>query len=74
MEDYIFIYRDTLGWYDLCTNPVFIAKAQQCRAFKKSELRLDKDNLIKLLNTYNKDDIPVHYRNYINDIRKEFWN
>lgn len=74
MEDYIFIYKDSLGRYNLCTNPVFIAKHTCCRAFKKRELRLDGNNIVKLLNEYNKDNIPVHYRNYINTIKKEFWN
>lgn len=50
MDDYIFIYKDSLGNYNLCTNPVFIASHKCCRAFKKSELDKDPNEIISGLN------------------------
>lgn len=72
MEDYIFIYKDTLGRYNLATNPEFIAKANCCRAFKKDKLKLDQHNLIKLLNESTINNVPPHYVNYINEIKWQF--
>jgi len=45
-NDYTYIYQDSLGHWNIATNPVFIAEHKCCRAVPKS---LGKDHLKKLL-------------------------
>lgn len=44
-EDYTFIYKDSLGTWNIATNPVFIAEHGCCMAIKKT----DTDTLNKYL-------------------------
>lgn len=41
MTDYYFIYKDSVGTWKDCINPVFIAKHQYCRAIPKEVLELN---------------------------------
>lgn len=38
MQDYYFIYKDSINNWRFCTNPVFIASHQHCRAILKKEV------------------------------------
>jgi hypothetical protein len=38
MDDYWYIYKDSLGKWNLTTNPQFIASHQYCRAIPKKEV------------------------------------
>jgi len=48
MDEYYFIYKNSLGYWSQCTNPVFIAEHKCCKAFKK-----ETTNLQELLNSLN---------------------
>lgn len=36
-EDYVFIYEDSLGMWNVATNPVFIAEQSKCKAVLKTD-------------------------------------
>ena len=39
MENYEFIYKNNRGQWDICKNPVFIARHTCCRAIPKSIIK-----------------------------------
>jgi len=47
MEKYNFVYMDSQGVWNSCTNPVFIAQHKRCRAVKKT---LDLKEILERLN------------------------
>ncbi len=47
-QDYDFIYKDSLGYWSITTNPVFIAEHTCCRAIRKGEQPIR--DLLKELN------------------------
>jgi len=54
MEEYLFIYKDAIGNWNGCSNPVFIAEHKCCKAFKKSEVTSMKE-LLDFMNEQNND-------------------
>ena len=56
MENYEFIYRDMTDRWDICKNPVFIARHPFCRAIPKDLTKWGFDDiscLLKWLNTFS---------------------
>ncbi len=54
-DSFFFIYKNSFGNWDTCTNPKFIARHQCCRAIFKSKVRDLKQlkYVCKELNSYN---------------------
>ena len=54
-DSFWFIYKDSFGNWDTCTNPKFIARHTYCRAIYKSKVRDFKQlrYICKKLNSYN---------------------
>lgn len=53
-DNYWFIYKNAFGNWDICTNPIFIARHTYCRAICKSKVRDFKQlrYVCKKLNSY----------------------
>jgi len=62
---YHFIYKDSKGVWDICTNPVFIAKHTHCRAIRKTDIN-NINYLIKKLNSYNENKITCYLQSKFN--------
>ena len=61
-DSFWFIYKDSFGNWDTCTNPKFIARHTYCRAIYKSKVRDFKQlrYVCKKLNSY-KDTFVQRY-------------
>ena len=71
-REYIFIYQNSIGKWDKCINPQFIARHQMCRAIPVAELNRYFKSIDSLLLLLNRNDIKrlnenreLFYRNYI---------
>ena len=71
-KDYIFIYKNSTGVWDICINPEFIARHQMCRAIPVEQLNKYFKSIDSLLLLLNRNDIKrlnenreLFYRNYI---------
>ena len=51
-NNYWFIYKDTLGFYSMSTNPIFIAEHKDCFAIKKKDIA----NITKYMRDLNNPD------------------
>lgn len=68
-REYIFISKDSLGRWNLCINPEFIARHQMCRAIPVEELNKCFKSIKSLFLVMNNEDIL-----YLNDKRQKFMN
>ncbi len=62
MDKYYFLYKNSIGkWYD-CINPVFIASHQHCRAIPKEIVndKLQYDFIIDLMHDLNNNVLNSH--------------
>lgn len=69
-QEYIYIYKNSLGRYDLAKNMEFIAKHKCCRAFKIKELAVEPKRLISYLN--NSEDLTETIKEYVEKIKFDF--
>ena len=53
-DNFFFIYKNSFGNWDICTNPKFVARHQYCRAIHKGKVRDFKQlrYVCKKLNSY----------------------
>jgi hypothetical protein len=61
MNDYYFIYKDSLGQWNLVTNPKFIARHTYCRAIKKTSTKRSINYIIHKLNSINTSSKMLEY-------------
>ena len=71
-KDYIFIYKNSTGAWDICINPEFMARHQMCRAIPVEQLNKCFKSIDSLLLLLNRNDIKrlnenreLFYKNYI---------
>lgn len=71
-KEYIFIYKNSTGVWDICINPEFISRHQMCRAIPIAELNKCFKSIDSLLLLLNRNDIKrlnenreLFYKNYI---------
>lgn len=71
-RDYIFIYKNSTGKWNICISPEFIARHTMCRAIPIKELNKCFKSIKSLLLLLNRNDIKrlnenreLFYRNYI---------
>jgi hypothetical protein len=69
-EEYIYIYKNSLGRYELAKNMEFIAKHKCCRAFKIKELEIEPKRLISYLN--NAENLTETIKEYVDKIKFDF--
>lgn len=69
-EQYIYIYKDSLGQYGLAKNMEFVAKHKCCRAFKAKELPIEDKQLIEYLN--NAENLTETIKEYVDKIKFDF--
>lgn len=71
-REYIFIYQNSIGKWNTCINPGFIARHQMCRAIPVEKLNKYFKSIDSLLLLLNRNDIKrlnenreLFYKNYI---------
>jgi len=61
MDEYYFIFKDSMNRWNTCTNPVFIARHTYCRSIKKTSTKRSIDYIIKKLNSINTSNEMLNY-------------
>ena len=61
MNDYYFICNDTLGRWNIVTNPKFIARHTYCRAIKKTSTKRSIKYIVHKLNSINTSNKVLKY-------------
>ena len=67
-EQYVYTYKDSLGRWNICINPKFIARHSFCRAFVLSEvvnLFHSLENLIDVLNNEDEYELTEEQKDFI---------
>lgn len=72
LDDYVYIYKDVHGRYNLATNPRFIASHRNCRAVPKNFINNDFSSWSDFMLELNSDkpSVRAKYIIYNSDLRE----